>query len=63
MNIKLLSLTIAETVLELGEIPSGHLYAAVMGKCTLEEYNAALAILKRVGMIRESGHLLTWAHK
>ena len=43
--------------------PSGHLYALVAMQlgADLEEHNAAVAALKKVGLIQESMHLLTWA--
>lgn len=42
-----------------GGIPSGHLYAAVMGKCDLPYYQAAIDMLKKQGCVKESNHLLT----
>jgi hypothetical protein len=43
------------------EIPSGHLYAAVMGHLTLETYNACLATLEKTGLIKvEGSHLIRW---
>lgn len=52
---------IADTIRELGSIPSGHLYAQLMGHMELTHYNQILGILKRSGMVAESeSHLLTW---
>lgn len=45
---------------EAGEIPSGHLYAQVMGHFTYNGYMSALAILKYSRMITEVNHLLKW---
>ncbi len=43
-----------------GGIPSGHLYAQVMGKADLPYYQAALDMLKAQGCIKEApSHLLT----
>lgn len=56
------ALVIAETVRELGEVPSGHLYAGLMGKVSYYEYERCLGILIHAGLISRSGHhLLTWA--
>lgn len=44
----------------LGEVPSGHLYARVMGHLSLEQYNSFIAVLKQQGLVSEKGHLLTW---
>ena len=44
-------------------IPSGHLYALVampLG-AHLDEHNAAVAALTRIGIVKEACHLLTWA--
>ena len=40
-------------------VPSGHLYAAVMGKINLDNYNAIIEVLVKVGKITNKGHLLT----
>ena len=48
---------------ETGGCPSGHLYALVampLG-ASLEEHNAAVAAIKKVGMASEQSFLLTWA--
>ena len=46
---------------ELGEVPSGHLYARLADKITVAQYGQVIEILKRSGLVRESGaHLLTW---
>jgi len=51
---------ISESIRELGSIPSGHLYAQVMGHLSLEEYNAIIKILVNAGLVKESNHVLTW---
>ena len=52
---------ILETIRELGEVPSGHLYARLADKITVAQYGQVIEILKRAGLVRESGaHLLTW---
>lgn len=42
------------------EIPSGHLYAQVMGRCSLENYNALIRILTQTGLVEERGDVLRW---
>jgi len=51
---------IAETIRELGSIPSGHLYAQLVGRMTLEQYNGVIDTLKNAGLVREEAHLLIW---
>ena len=51
---------IAEAIREAREIPSGHLYAQVMGIMPLEVYSDIIAIVKRAGLVSESGHMLKW---
>lgn len=50
----------AEAVKTAGEIPSGHLYAMVMGKFTLEQFNTIIGVLKDANLITEKNHLLSW---
>jgi hypothetical protein len=51
---------LGDVIRELKEVPSGHLYAHVMGRISWHEYNATLASLKRQGKIKEKYHVLTW---
>lgn len=52
---------VAETIRELREVPSGHLYASLMGRLTLDQYNRVIGLLKRSGLVEEpSAHLLRW---
>lgn len=39
-------------------IPSGHIYARVMGKLSLHEHQTILGTLERLGFITSAGHLL-----
>lgn len=42
-------------------IPSGHLYALVMSTGrSLADYEGAIGVLKRAGVVEERAHLLTW---
>lgn len=51
---------LADCIRELGSVPSGELYARVMGTLTLDQYMSCIQTLKRTGLVKESGHLLTW---
>lgn len=51
---------IGDEIRELKEVPSGHLYAMVMGKLSLEVYNGAIGALKRAGVVEERGNVLYW---
>lgn len=54
--------TVAEAIRDAGEIPSGHLYAVLMGMgCSLENYNRILGMLTRSGLVEVTpGHLVRW---
>lgn len=50
-----------ETVQELGSIPSGHLYANVMGHMSLDQYDRIIGILVKAKLVTISGHhVITW---
>lgn len=53
---------IADVIKEAGPngIPSGHLYAAVCGRLSLGTYQAIIAKLKVLYLVRESNNVLTW---
>ena len=54
-------LAIADAIRSLKEVPSGHLYAAVMDKVSLNTYNQIIDILIKAGRVRrEPSHLLVW---
>lgn len=54
-------MAISEAIRALGSVPSGKLYASVMGVMSLEQFNKVVDILKEAGVVRESQqHLLTW---
>ena len=55
-----LGVAAAETVKDLGQVPSGHLYAALMHQMTLDQYTKVVNIMKRAGMVKENNNLLTW---
>lgn len=52
---------VAETIRESKRVPSGVVYAALVGRVSLEGYNTILSILKGAGLIQETNsHELVW---
>ena len=52
---------VCEAVREAKQIPSGHLYAALMAHgCTLTMYEAIIGVVTRSGVIEKRGDLLVW---
>jgi len=51
---------IASLIKEVKEIPSGHLYAQLMGKMTLDQYQNMLATLQKAGLVSLKNDLLTY---
>ena len=52
---------VAETIREAGSVPSGTIYAALVGRITLEGYEKLLGVLKRAGLVSvDSSHVITW---
>lgn len=56
-------LAVGEAIKELGSVPSGHLYARLMGHMSLEVYNKVIALLVKTGAVKQENHLLTWVGK
>lgn len=57
-------LALAECIRSIGSVPSGRLYARVMGYMSLETYEALIGILVDAGKIRRHPtHLLEWTGK
>lgn len=51
----------ADLIRSLGSVPSGELYAQTMcAGVTLETHNRMVDMLCRTGLVKQSGHLLTW---
>lgn len=50
----------SEVLREKREMPSGHLYAALMQYVDLAGYNAVIGILKRADLVSEENHVLRW---
>ncbi len=54
-------LAVAECIRELGTVPSGHLYARLMGHMSADAYQGVIAALVRAGLVRQHpSHLLEW---
>jgi hypothetical protein len=52
---------IADTIREVGSVPSGTLYANLMGRMDLGTYQRIIDTLKGAGLVSESrASLLTW---
>ena len=52
---------VADVIREVGEIPSGHLYAAMMTKIDLLEYERIIDVLVKAELItRDRSHMLRW---
>ncbi len=56
----LLLAAVADTIRQLGSVPSGHLYAQIMGKVDIHGFQKLVAILKGSGLVSESNDILTW---
>ena len=53
---------IADAIRELGSVPSGHLYARLMGHMSLATYHTIISNIASTGLIRVDGnHLLVWS--
>lgn len=62
-----MAMAVAETIRDLskvsllGGVPSGELYAALMGRLNIQQYEAIISALKGAGLVDEkNNHLLTW---
>lgn len=53
-------MAVGDTIRDLGSVPSGELYARLMGHMTLNTYNMLIERLKGAGVVKEEAHLLTW---
>jgi len=51
---------VADAIRELGSVPSGHLYARLMGNLSLDNYNAIVKLLENAGAIKVENDLITW---
>jgi len=53
-------LAIANAIRELREVPSGQLYAQLMGYLSLDQYQVIINNLKQAKLIKVESHLITW---
>lgn len=52
---------VAETIRELGQVPSGHLYARLMGVMEIHQYEQVIDLLVDARLVeRTPFHLLRW---
>ncbi len=52
---------VAETIRELGQVPSGHLYARLMGVMELHQFEQVIDLLIEARLVeRDRSHLLRW---
>lgn len=56
----MISEILGEAIQELKRVPSGHLYARVMGHINIDQYNEAISILKDRGLVQEKSFELIW---
>lgn len=59
--LKAIGVAIGEAIREVGEVPSGHLYAMLMGKIGLSAYQSIIGSLVRAGLVKQrADHMLVW---
>lgn len=51
---------LADAIRELKRIPSGHLYALLMPKMSLAQYETAIDLLIKAGLVRKASDELVW---
>ena len=51
---------IGEAIRDIGNVPAGHLYAAVCSVMDINMFNAIIAKLEEAGLVKRNGHLLSW---
>ncbi len=51
---------IGQAIMELKEVPSGVLYAQICCKMSIQDYESAIRLLVKAGVVEEKGHVLTW---
>lgn len=54
------AMTIGEAIRDLKQVPSGELYAQVMGHLSYSQYEGILSALISAGLVKRENHLLTW---
>ncbi len=53
-------MAVGEAIQSLGEVPSGELYARLMGNLNFTQYNQIIEILVGAKLISNHAHLLKW---
>jgi len=54
-------LAVGDAIRNLRQVPSGELYARLMGHLSLEQYEKVIGTLKRTGLVKEEqSRLLVW---
>lgn len=51
---------VADVIREVGEVPSGVLYARLMEHLSYQQYQSIIDQLKRCELVSEKNNLLTW---
>lgn len=51
---------VGDAIRELGEVPSGHLYANLMARMEFSTYEMVISSLKNAGLVTETGFILKW---
>lgn len=51
---------VADAIKELGSVPSGHLYARLMGHMNLQSYQQIIDTLVKAQLVKSDNHMLTW---
>ena len=54
------TVAVAESLRELKQVPSGILYAQLMGVMDLPTFNALIRTLKDTGLVIEENYMLVW---
>lgn len=54
---------VASVIKDMGQVPSGHLYANLMQYMSLDVYQAIIALLVESKLITVKNHLITWVGK
>lgn len=55
-----ITMAVAEAIKALGSVPSGELYARLMDRMSIDQYNMIIGNIERAGMISVKNHLITW---
>ncbi len=54
------ALAVRDCIRELGSVPSGHLYARLADRLSLEAYTQIINVLERSGVVKVENHLITY---